>query len=174
MKALSCPQHFLHFMCVGNFFQHSRASNSKVNVGSGKNLNLSEILCLFWFPASLMEIQSKLKALSYPRHFLHYKSMGKFFVAQGNLSNLAENRIHLRFNAFPLNKVKYGVFRHSRESNSKENNLIWPELKFLWDFSHVLVTCKFNEDLIKTEGAINQTFSSNKSMGKNVLSIKGK
>ena len=32
---------------------------------------------------------------------------------------------------------------------------------------HVLVTCKFNEDPIKTECAINRTsFSSNKSMGK--------
>ena len=31
MKALSCPQHVLHYMYIGKKFQHSRASNSEVN-----------------------------------------------------------------------------------------------------------------------------------------------
>ena len=37
-------------------------------------------------PASLMKIQSKMKALSCSQHFLHYKSMGKLFVAQGQVT----------------------------------------------------------------------------------------
>ena len=33
---------------------------------------------------------------------------------------------------------------------------IWPEFELIWDFMGVLVTCKFEEDLIKSEGAILQ------------------
>ena len=37
------------------------------------------------------------------------------------------------------------------------NSLIWPEIKLVPDFMTVLVTCKFDEDLIKNEVAILQT-----------------
>ena len=65
---------------------------------SGPNSNFAEILCLSWLLASLMKIQSKLKALSIAQgqiglkslssgqHFFHYKSMGKHFVAQGRVT----------------------------------------------------------------------------------------
>ena len=48
MKAILCPQHFLHYKSTGNFFRHSRASSSKAIVRSGLNLNSSKILCVSW------------------------------------------------------------------------------------------------------------------------------
>ena len=51
-------------------------------VWSGGNLNLPQILWLSWLPASFKMIRSNVKALSSGQHFLHYKSMGKFFIAQ--------------------------------------------------------------------------------------------
>ena len=67
-----------------------------------------------------------------------------------------------------INRTRSKIaFLALKASNSKVIILIWMEFKLLWDFMHVLVTCKFNKDLIKTEGAINRTtFSSNGSMGK--------
>ena len=48
---------------------------------------MSEILWLSWLPASLMTIQSKMRALLRPQHFLHYnKSMGNIFGAQGQVT----------------------------------------------------------------------------------------
>ena len=57
-------------------------------------------------------------------HFLRYKYMGIFF------------------------------FRRSRASNSEVNSRIWPKIYHVCDFMVVLVTCKFDEDVIKTEVAI--------------------
>ena len=47
----------------------------KLMVRSGQNSISSEILWLAWLPVRLMKMQSKMKALSWPKHFLHYKSM---------------------------------------------------------------------------------------------------
>ena len=44
------------------------------------------MLWLSWLPASLAKIRSKVKSLSPGQHFLHYKSMGKFVVAQGRVT----------------------------------------------------------------------------------------
>ena len=65
----------------GKIFQRSRASNCKANFPMWP-----EILYLFWFTASLMKIQSEVKVLSCWLHFLHYKPMGKMFVAQGQVT----------------------------------------------------------------------------------------
>ena len=54
-------------------------------------------------------------------------------------------------------KVKYGVFRNSRASNSDMNSLIWLKCKFIRDSMAVLVTCKFEDGLIKSGNAILRT-----------------
>ena len=46
------------------FLQRSRQVTLKSIYRNGQNSNLFEILCLSWFPASLMEIRLKMKALS--------------------------------------------------------------------------------------------------------------
>ena len=62
------------------FLGTQRQITPKPIIRSGWNLNSFEILLLSWLPASLKMIQSKVKPLS-SSHFLHYKPMGKIFVA---------------------------------------------------------------------------------------------
>ena len=45
------------------------------------------------------------------------------------------------------------VFRCSRAANSAFLGPIWPKFEFVWDIMVVLVTCKYEEDPIKNEGA---------------------
>ena len=73
-------------------------------------------------PASVFTIRSKMRALLCPQHFLHYKSMGKIFGAQGQVT--------------PKQIVRSGP---------KSNRL---------RFYACLVVCIFEEDPIKTGGAI--------------------
>ena len=47
----------------------------------------------------------------------------------------------------------YGnFFRRSRPANSAVLGRIWPKFKLVRDIIDVLVTCKYEEDLIKNEG----------------------
>ena len=41
-------------------------------------------------------------------------------------------------------------FRRSRAANSVVSSPIWPKFKLVWDFMHVLVTCKYKKDRIKS------------------------
>ena len=50
-------------------------------------------------------------------------------------------------------------FWHSRAINTEDNSLIWPKFELIREFMAVQATCKFDEDLIKTEGTINRTRS---------------
>ena len=51
------------------------------------------------------------------------------------------------------------IFHHSRVSNSKENDPTWPKFEPVRDFMPLLDTCKFEEVVIKTEGAMPSTMS---------------
>ena len=81
LKALWHSQHFLHYRSMEKMFCLSRAITPKPKVQSGLKSNLFKILCLL--PASVMKIQSNMKAQSCSQHFLHYKSMGKFSSLKG-------------------------------------------------------------------------------------------
>ena len=48
-------------------------------------------------------------------------------------------------------------FFYSRASNSEVDSPIWPEFELIQDFMAVLVTCKIDEDRIKSEVAIIRT-----------------
>ena len=50
-------------------------------------------------------------------------------------------------------------FWHSMASNTEVNSLIWPKFELIWELMAVLATCKFDEDLIKTECTIDRTRS---------------
>ena len=41
-------------------------------------------------------------------------------------------------------------FRRSRAANSVVSGPIWPKFKLIRDFMHVLVTCKYKKDRIKS------------------------
>ena len=96
MKALSSPQHFLHYKSLGNFFDAQGWVTPKWILRSDWKSNSPEILCLFLLPTSFMKIRPKLKALS--QHFF---------------------------------------FRCSRASNTKVTSYIWPEFQFIRDFMPV-------------------------------------
>ena len=53
---------------------------------SGRNLNSSKLSCMSSLPARMRMIDSKMKELEYSQDFSHYKSMGIFPDAQGQLT----------------------------------------------------------------------------------------
>ena len=53
---------------------------------SGRNLNSSKLSCMSLLPARMRMIKSKMKALECSQDFSHYKSMGIFPDAQGQLT----------------------------------------------------------------------------------------
>ena len=55
-------------------------------VVSGPNLNSSKLSCISSLPARMRMIDSKMKELECSQDFSHYKSMGIFPVAQGQLT----------------------------------------------------------------------------------------
>ena len=54
-------------------------------------------------------------------------------------------------------KVKQKLFQQSRGCNSKINDPIWPALELIPDFIHVHLICKFQKNLLKTEGVMVMT-----------------
>ena len=57
-----------------------------LTVVSGRNLNSSKLSCMYTLPARMRLIKSKMKGLECSQDFSHYKSMGIFPVAQGQLT----------------------------------------------------------------------------------------
>ena len=55
-------------------------------VVSGQNLNSSKLSCMSSLPARMRLIKSKVKELECSQDFSHYKSMGIFPEAQGQLT----------------------------------------------------------------------------------------
>ena len=53
---------------------------------SGRNLNSSKLSCMSSLPARMRMIDSKMKELEYSQDFSHYKSIGIFPDAQGQLT----------------------------------------------------------------------------------------
>ena len=102
-------------------------------VVSGRNLNSSKLSCMSSLPARMRMIKSKMKELECSQDFSHYKSMGIFPDAQGQLT-------------------PQSLVRSSR---------IWPKFELVRDVMDVLVTCKYEEDPIKNEDVrVFTTFSS--------------
>ena len=58
-------------------------------VVSGRNLNSSKLSCMSSLPARMRMIESKMKELECSQDYSHYKSMGIFPDAQGQLTPLS-------------------------------------------------------------------------------------
>ena len=58
----------------------------KLAVGSGRISNSSKLSCMLSLPASLKRIQSRKAEKKWRHHFSHYKPMGIFSDAQGQLT----------------------------------------------------------------------------------------
>ena len=149
-------------------------------VRSGRISNLSEMLWMSSLPASMNKIRSKMKALEWSQHYMY----SNFSDAQGQITlvlvsvsgrDLNSSKLSCR-SSLPArmrmidSKMKelecsqdfsYGDFsRCSRAANSAVLGPIWPNFKLVRDVMDVLVTCKYEEDPIKNEGArVVTTFS---------------
>ena len=137
-------------------------------VQSGRNSKSSESLCMSSLPASTKRIGSKTTKKSWKHHFPYYKSMGAF-CCHGYQSfdpicpktlcslSLTPMMLHIKFDQdWPtgfrdIQVQKVWNFCHSRASNSKMSNLIWPQFKLDQAFMPVLVTINFDDDSIKNE-----------------------
>ena len=81
MKALECSQHYTSF-----FSDTQGQITLELVVVSGQNLNSSKLSCMSSLPARMRMINSKMKELECSQDFAHYKSMGIFPDAQGQLT----------------------------------------------------------------------------------------
>ena len=115
----------------------------------------------------MKKIQLKMKALECSQDFSHYKSMGIFSDAQGQvtpqslvrsgrISNSSEmlcmsslpvsmKKIRSKMKALECSQHYTAIFRRARADNSGVGVGIWPKFELIQAFMHVLVTCK-NED----------------------------
>ena len=87
LKALERSQHFPHYKSMGIIPNAQGYVTYKSLVGSYRISNPSEILLVSMLPAKMKKIQSKVKALEWEQHFSHYKFMGIFQDAQGQLTH---------------------------------------------------------------------------------------
>ena len=71
---------------IQQFFRCARADNSGVGVGIWPKCELIQALCMSSLPARMRMIDSKMKELECSQDFSHYKSMGIFPDAQGQLT----------------------------------------------------------------------------------------
>ena len=69
-----------------NFSDAQGQITAELVVVSGRNLNSSKLSCMSSLPARMRMIKSKMKELECSQDFSHYKSMGIFPDAQGQLT----------------------------------------------------------------------------------------
>ena len=69
-----------------NFSEVQGQITLELVVVSGRNLNSSKLSCMSSLPARMRMIDSKMKELECSQDFSHYKSMGIFPDAQGQLT----------------------------------------------------------------------------------------
>ena len=91
IKELECSQDFSHYKSMGTTlysnFSDAQGQITLVLVSvSGRNLNSSKLSCMSSLPARMRMIDSKMKELECSQDFSHYKSMGIFPDAQGQLT----------------------------------------------------------------------------------------
>ena len=122
-------------------------------------------------PARMKKIQLKIKALDCSQDFSHYKSMGFFPDAQGQLtpqslirsgpiSNLSEI---LWMSLLPASMLKIRTkmkalewtqhFPHYNSMVAMETSgPFWPNFELIQVLIHVLITCKYEKNPIKNSG----------------------
>ena len=123
--------------------------------------------------ARLKKLHSKLKALERSQHFSHYKSLGIFSDAQGQvthkslvgsclISNSSEilwvyllparmNKIQSKMKELEWSQHYLLFLRCSRGANSKIGDGILTKFKLIQALIVVLIVCKNEEDPLKNE-----------------------
>ena len=171
MKALDCSQDFSHYKSMGIFSDAQGQLTQQSLVRSGRISNSSDILWMSSLPASMKKIQLKMKALDCSQDFSHYKSMGIFSDAQGQLTQqslVRSGRISnssdiLWMSSLPasMKKIRSKMkalewtqhFLHYNCMVAMETSgRIWPNFELIQALIHVLITCKYEKNPIKNSG----------------------
>ena len=151
--------------------------NSDVNQGQitllqiCRNSNSSKLSCMSSIPAKMKKIKLKMKAVDCSQDFSHYKSMGIFPDAQGQLtpqSLVRSGRISnsselLWMSSLPasMKKIRSKMkalewtqhFPHYNSMVAMETSgRIWPNFELIQALIHVLITCKYEKNPIKNSG----------------------
>ena len=72
---------------ISNTFSGAQGQITPKSVGeSCRNSKSFKFSCMCLLPARMKKVQSKMISLEWPQHFFHYKSMGSFPFAQGQLT----------------------------------------------------------------------------------------
>ena len=86
MTALEWSQYFSHYKSMGIFPDAKGQLTHKSLVGSCRISNPFKMLWLFWLPARIKKIQSKIKELEWSQGFPHSNPMGAI-CCHGNQSS---------------------------------------------------------------------------------------
>ena len=62
-------------------------------------------------------------------------------------------KIQSKIEALERHNIVHQFFRHARADNSGVGGGIWQKFELIQAFMHILVTCKYNDDRFKNEGA---------------------
>ena len=100
----------------------------------------------------MKKIQSKMKALECLQDFPHYKSMGIFSNAQGQLTLQSLVKSGPNSNSTEILWLS-SLPARMKKIRSTVNGGIRPKFKLIQAFMVVLVTCKNEENPIENEGA---------------------
>ena len=76
MKELDCSQDFSHYKSMGIFPDAQGQLTPQSLIRSSRISNSFEMSWMFSLPASMKQIQLKMKALECSQHFPHYNPMG--------------------------------------------------------------------------------------------------
>ena len=93
---------------------------------------------------------SKMSRLILPKIELHRAFMPVLVTSNFDDESIKNEQASIEIPFSPY-KTMGKIFRRSRTANSEVSGLIWPKFELLHDFMHVLVTCKYKKDRIKSD-----------------------
>ena len=137
-------------------------------VGSGQISNSSKLSCMSVFPASMKWIRSRTAEKKWQHRFTHYKSMGIFSDAQGQLtpqSVIGSGRISNSSELSCMSSLPASMKRIGKKTAEKKwqhcfsiitlsvametSSRIWPNFKLFQALMYAIITCKYEKDPIK-------------------------
>ena len=154
-----------------NFSDAEGQITLELAVVSGRNLNSSKLSCMSLLSARMRMIESKMKELECSQDFSHYKSMGIFPDAQGQLtpqslvesgpnSNLFEilwlyslpassNKIRSKMKALAWSQAfsHYNSMGAIRCHGNQSSNPIWPKTYCSFSPTQVMLQIKFDRNI---------------------------
>ena len=136
-----------------------------------RNSNSSKLSCMSSIPARMKKIQLKMKVLDCSQDFSHYKSMGIFSDAQGQLTRqslVRSGRISNSSDILWMSSLLASMKKIQSKMKALEwtqhfphyncmvametSGRIWPNFELIQALIHVLITCKYEKNPIKNSG----------------------